>query len=154
MRLRELETVLKTNPEQYPRFILPGGDKIPAHFHVTEVGHVAKRFVDCGGILHDTSDTCVLQTYVADDVDHRLTGRVLGKILDLGQQILPSGDLEVEIEYDCCVVSQYSIAGATNNGEHIDFNLGSKKTDCLAKDKCGLEESGCKDEKQTATACC
>ena len=156
MKLRELKNVLRTNPERHLRFLLPDGDTIPAHFHVTEVGHVAKRFIDCGGKLHDTSDTCLLQTYVADDADHRLTGRVLAKILDLGQQVLPHDELEVEIEYDCCVVSQYSITGANVTASHIDFALGAKKTDCLAKDRCGLEEGGCgcAEQKEAAIACC
>ena len=30
-------------------FQLPNGDLVPAHFHVTEVGQISKRFIDCGG---------------------------------------------------------------------------------------------------------
>jgi hypothetical protein len=54
----------------------PDGDEILAHFHVTEVAHVTKRFIDCGGKLHDRQDACLLQTWVADDCEHRLTGHV------------------------------------------------------------------------------
>jgi hypothetical protein len=143
MTLHELKSTLRAHPDSHPRFILPDGDTIPAHFHVTEVGHVAKRFIDCGGTIHDTTDTCVLQTYVADDVDHRLSGKVFAKILDLGEAVLPHGDLNVEVEYDCCVVSQYPIANAQPNGEYLDFKLGSKQTDCLAKEKCGIGDAGC-----------
>jgi len=161
MKLYELKSVLRANPKKHPRFILPDGDAIPAHFHVTEVGHVAKRFIDCGGTLHDTTDTCMLQTYVADDLGHRLSGEVFAKILELGAQVLPHENLDVEIEYDCCVVSQYGVASATGSDEHIDFILSSKQTDCLAKDKCDLEEDGCgcasrgeEATKTTAPACC
>ena len=143
MKLKELKTTLALYPDALPRFTLPDGDEIPAHFHITEVGHVAKRFIDCGGTLHDTTDTCLLQTYVADDVDHRLTAGTFAKILQLGAQVLPHDHLEVEVEYDCCVTAQYPIASATLSGDHIDIRLGEKHTDCLAKQKCGIDGAGC-----------
>src|SRR5712691_5890617 len=72
MKLNELTALLRAHSDSIPRFILPDGEAIPAHFHVTEVGHVAKKFVDCGGTFRD-SEACVLQTYVAGDFAHRLT---------------------------------------------------------------------------------
>ena len=159
MKLKDLKATLALHPDVLPRFILPDGDQIPAHFHITEVGHVAKRFIDCGGKLHDTTDTCLLQTYVADDVDHRLTAGRFAKILQLGDKVLPHDDLEVEVEYDCCVVAQYPIATAELNGEHIDLQLGEKHTDCLAREKCGIDGEGCAPATAhgtptAATACC
>jgi len=32
-------------------FELPNGNLVPNHFHVTEVGKVAKHFIDCGGMI-------------------------------------------------------------------------------------------------------
>ncbi len=64
MKLSALKSILGQQPDAMPRFILPDGDQIPAHFHITEVGHVAKRFIDCGGKLHETAHTCLLQTHV------------------------------------------------------------------------------------------
>src|SRR5450759_979785 len=98
MKLHKFKSILRSHPSSYPRFILPDGDQVPAHFHITEVGYVTKRFIDCGGKLHDTSDTCLLQTYVAGDVDHRLDADRFAKILDLGTQVLPHEKVEVEVE--------------------------------------------------------
>lgn len=161
MKLTDLKATLALHPDARPRFILPDGDQIPAHFHITEVGHVAKRFIDCGGTLHDTTDTCLLQTYVADDVDHRLRAGTFAKILQLGDQVLPHDDLDVEVEYDCCVVAQYPIDSATFAGEHIDIQLGEKHTACLAKARCGSEGDNCGGERgfartsaAVAAACC
>jgi hypothetical protein len=148
MKLSELKSLLRAHPGALPRFVLPDGDQIPAHFHVTEVGHVARRFIDCGGTLHDTAHTCLLQTYVADDVDHRLEAGRLARILELGAQILPSDDLEVEVEYDCCVMAKYPIASGHLTGAQLEFQLGQKHTDCLAKEKCGID-SGC-----ATSGCC
>ncbi len=158
MKLNELKSLLRANPSALPTFVLPDGDLVPAHYHITEVGHVAKRFIDCGGTLHDTTDTCLLQTYVADDVDHRLDAGTFGKILDLGQQVLPHDDLEVEVEYEDCSVSQYPIAAAEIEGDKLLLKLSDKHTDCLAKAKCGIDGEGCgcaPEESATAsTSCC
>lgn len=157
MKLHELKSVLRANPSALPTFVLPDGDLVPAHFHITEVGHVAKRFIDCGGTLHDTTDTCLLQSYVDDDVDHRLDADTFAKILDLGRQVLPHEDLEVEVEYEDCSVSQYPIAAAEVEGDKILLKLSDKHTDCLAKAKCGIDSDRCGsalEESTTASASC
>lgn len=129
--------------------MLPNGDQIPAHFHLTEVGHVAKKFVDCGGTFR-AREACVLQTYVADDFDHRLNAKRLADILDLGRSVLPNDDLEVEVEWDWGAVSQYPIAAGRVVGDRLEFQLESKHTDCLAKQKCGCEPA----HPTVTTACC
>lgn len=141
MKIHELKSVLRAHPTSQPRLVLPNGDHVPTHFHITEVGHVAKRFMDCGGAVHGTTNTCLLQTYVADDVDHRLDSDSFAKILDLGRKVLPHEDLEVEVEYEDCAVSQYPAESAELVGEHLELRLRDKHTDCLAKEKCGL--GGC-----------
>lgn len=149
MKLSELKLLLRQHPEALPHFLLPDGDEIPAHFHVTEIGQVAKRFIDCGGVLHERTETCLLQTHVGDDVDHRLTAGRLAKILELAAGILPSDELEVEVEYDCCVVSQYPIVSAEFTGREIELQLGGKGTACLAQ-----ERRANKGERATAASCC
>ncbi len=155
MNIRSFKSSLLQNPDSQIRFILPDGDPIPAEFHVTEVGHVVKNFIDCGGTAR-SQETCLLQTWVAeDDKNHRLTAGKLAKILDLSRRVLPSEDLEVEVEYDCCVVGQYKVDSATVADSTLDFVLAHKKTDCLARESCGVSPAGtgcgCDD---TAGKCC
>ena len=133
MKLHEVKSILRAHPRAVPRFTLPDGEQIPAHFHITEVGHVTKRFIDCGGKLHDKRESCVLQTWLGSDTDHRIDAATFGKILDLGAQVLPDEEMEVEVEYDCCVVAQYPIGDAKKVGEFIEFQLVEKHTDCLAR---------------------
>lgn len=150
MKLQQLKSLLRAHPSAHPRFLLPDGGQIPAHFHLTEVGYVTKKFVDCGGTFRE-HEACVLQTYVADDVEHRLPAGQFADILDLGQSILPGEDLEVEVEWDCCVISQYPIESARASGDQIEFQLAARHTECLAKEKCGCEtEAG----ETSAAACC
>ena len=97
MKLCDLRAVLKQQPDSFPRFVLPDGDLIPAHAHVTEVGYVVKNFIDCGGIT-GKSETVLLQTHVGQDTDHRLRSDRFAKVLQLGERVLPHGQIEVEVE--------------------------------------------------------
>ena len=141
MNLTELKTLLQAHPEHTLNFALPDGRLIPAHFHVTEVGHIAKKFVDCGGAFR-TDETCVLQTYFGSTQDdgHRLSAGRLAHILELAQPILPNGELPVEIEYEDGIVSQFPVESGAQAGSTLLLQLGLKHTDCLAKDKCGIVE--------------
>lgn len=132
MKLSDLRTVLDRYPDACPRFILPDREQIPAHAHVTEVGHVVKNFIDCGGVT-GRSETVLLQTHVGQDTDHRLKAARLAEILELGGRLLPHDQLEVEIEYDCCVVAQYPVEEVKRAGEHLDIYLGKRRTQCLAQ---------------------
>jgi uncharacterized protein DUF6428 len=134
MKYKALRSILEKNPATFPRFILPNGDQIPAHAHVTEVGHVVRNFIDCGGITGKEEKT-VLQTHVGDDIDHRLRSDRFSKILQLGAQLLPHPDLDVHVEYDCCVVAQYPMATARLEGEHLDLILQRGRTQCRARER-------------------
>jgi hypothetical protein len=144
MTLRSLQNALEANPGRFPRFILPDGDYIPAHAHVTEVGHVVRHFIDCGG-LTGKEERALLQTHVGNDADHRLRSDRFATILRLGSRVIPNADLDVDVEYDCCVVAQYPIAKATPDGEHLNLILQRGRTQCRARERRGSE---------TAADCC
>lgn len=135
----QLKQTLADNPDHAVRFVLPDGRFIPEHFHITEVGHVTKDFVDCGGTRRSSS-ACVLQTLVAHDVDHRLGSDKFSKILALTAKVLPDESLPVEIEYDEGTVAQFAIGSAAVSAGAVQLLLESKHTACLAPDKCGLED--------------
>ncbi|HKP04277.1 MAG TPA: DUF6428 family protein [Chthoniobacterales bacterium] len=134
MKLAALREILGRHPKNFLRFLLPDGDAIPLHAHVTEVGHVVKSYIDCGG-LTGRSESVVLQTHVGEDVDHRLRADRFAKILQLGKRVLPHDRLEVEVEYDCCVVAQYPVLAVEPAGEYLDVTLGKRRTRCLAQER-------------------
>ena len=145
MKLSDFKIALKTFPTHPLRFILPDGDVIATHAHITEVGRIDKTFIDCGGTVRRVS-TCSLQAWVADDTDHRLESGQLAAILDRAAPILTDEDLDVEIEYEDCQISQFPVEGVTATDSGMEFHLGTKHTDCLAKDVClpnGSGECGC-----------
>ena len=153
MNLTELRSRLGAHPGLTLTIALPDGSRVPAHFHVTEVGHVAKKFVDCGGTFR-ASETCVLQTFVGSPRDdgHRLTAAKLARILELAKPILPSDKLPVEVEYEDKVISQFPLAEVSVGAGSLVLQLGGKHTDCLAREKCGLAPDG--DEARDNAGCC
>ena len=79
-------------------FQLPGGEKVPGHFHVTEIGKVEKNFIDCGGKIRK-EEKISFQLWEANDYDHRLHPEKLVHIIELSEKQLELQDLEIEVEY-------------------------------------------------------
>ena len=152
MNITELKHILEQNPSKGISFILPDKTAIPGHFHITEVGHVQKDFIDCGGTRRLTS-SCVLQAWIAaNDEDHSLSAGKLASILNLAGKIFPSDELTVEVEFEAPYLSQFPIDSADAQTDAVVFHLTTKHTDCLAREQCGLEgESSCC---STESGCC
>ena len=139
MNINQLYITLCRNHDKPLLIMLPNGEFVPENFHVTEVGKVTKQFIDCGGTERETI-ACVLQVWVANDVDHRLKSNKLAKILELAEPLVgaTNGHLPVEIEYGSEYVSQYPLGDVEVTPGGLLFVLGAKKTACLAPDKCGV----------------
>ena len=135
MKLTEIKHHLKQHPAANLRMVLPNGDAVPAHAHVTEVGRIDKRFMDCGGTLRNES-LCRLQTWSSDDVDHRLTAGTLLKILEKAGPVLGSDDLAVDVEHEVGFISQFPLASVEVTSGEIVLQLAERNTACLAQDKC------------------
>ena len=140
MKTSELLNLLAAHRDHQLAMILPDGGRVPAHAHVTEVGRIDRHFIDCGGTVRRSS-FCCLQVWVADDVDHRLTAGKLADIIGRAAAIEVS-DLEVEIEYEDGFISQFPVVEARLDGSALVLALGTKHTDCLAKELCLPAESG------------
>ncbi len=156
MQLAEFRNTLSLYPDKHLRFVLPNDEEIEAEFHITEVGHAVKNFIDCGGTVRKV-EACLLQAWVDEnDAAHRLTAGKLGKILDLSKKVVPSDQLPVEVEYGCCRVSQFAVESFDASKESLTFQLANKKTDCLAREACGLtpdSSCGCAETSAVAKCC-
>jgi hypothetical protein len=135
MQISELKKTLSENSYRNIRFTLPTGTKVPPHAHVTEVALMEKKFIDCGGTFR-TDSLCRLQTWFADDTDHRLTAGKLLAILEKSAAFIKADDLEVDVEHEAPFVSQFPIEKVEVDGETLSIHLGVKHTACLAEDRC------------------
>ena len=130
MKLSQVKTILSTS--ETVKFELQNGMTVPAHFHVTEVGMITKKFIDCGGMVRNEK-VANFQLWNANDTDHRLEPQKLLNIISLSESILGIEDLEIEVEYQAETIGKYDL---DFNG--LNFVLVNKQTACLALDACGI----------------
>ena len=146
MEIKRVVSLLAQAGESDIHIMLPGGAFVPAHFHVTEVGRVQKKFVDCGGTKREL-DYCVIQVWLANDIEHRISSKKLTDIICLSDKLIGLDNLEVMVEYGKDVVSQYFVSNVELTPKGPLFTLVAKETECLAPDKCGVggcvQECGC-----------
>jgi hypothetical protein len=138
MKLSEFKQLLGGHPTRNVRFELPTGTRIPAHSHVTDVARNEKHFVDCGGEFRKEI-TCRLQTWYADDTEHRISAATLMKILNKAATVLQTDDLEMEVEHEAPFISHFPVDSVSVE-EEIVVRLGIKRTACLAADACGIPQ--------------
>lgn len=129
-------------------FMLPDGELVPNHFHVTEIGKINKHFIDCGGTVRK-EEVVNFQLWNANDYDHRLHPEKLLRIIELSEKVLNIGDLEIEVEYQAETIGKF---GLDFDGTH--FLLTTKQTDCLAKDQCNVPEEKTKNTETEVASCC
>lgn len=132
MKLSTFKNTLSKCPDLC--IALPDGSLVPPHFHLTEVGWVSKRFIDCGGTVRDEGRIS-FQLWTADDLDHRLSPAKALRIIEEAEKHLDLPDLEVEVEYQTDTIGKYGLSHAEGC-----FHLVPTETDCLAKEKCGLPQ--------------
>lgn len=145
MKLSVFKAALDQNPTLHLAILLPSGNNVPAHFHITEVGRTEKRFVDCGGKTRDIA-FAALQVWVADDIDHRLPAGKLAAIIEKAKCLLGDDDPELQVECQEKTIGLFSVEGFEVRAGSIVFALANKQTACLALEVCipdSKEEESC-----------
>ena len=132
MKIAEFKQKLETLTQL--TFLKPDGSLVPAHFHITEVGQIDKRFIDCGGAIRQES-FITMQLWENNDVWHQLAPSKLISIIDLSIEKLGIGNHEIEMEYQNDSIGKYHLG--FENGV---FNLIATQTACLASDQCVVPE--------------
>lgn len=145
MKLSEIKTAL--NYLSKIQFVLPDGQQVPEHFHVTEIGTLSKHFIDCGGTVR-LEKTISFQLFTATDYDHRLSVDKLKSIITMSEEKINLEDGDIEVEFQGRTIEKYGIKFM--NGI---FQLVPKQTDCLAKDKCGIPIVNSADSIKSTNTC-
>jgi hypothetical protein len=140
MKLSEIKEILPGL--EHVEFQLENGTFVPEHFHVTEVGQIIKKNIDCGGVIRQEK-AVNFQLWNADDFEHRLKPGKLLSIIRLSEEKLGIEDAEIEVEYQSDTIGRYDLDFNGNT-----FVLKNKTTACLAQDSCGIPS-----EKQKKSLC-
>jgi len=143
MKISRFRRALEEHPAGVVVLVLPDGEPIPAGFHVTEVGHVARNFIDCGGTVR-RRESCLMQAWVPEGgLEAPLSAGKLARILDLSRRVLPARDLDVELEYGGNPLGHFKVSSVDARRDQIVFRLAHKKTDCLARGNTRAAPAGC-----------
>ncbi len=130
MNLKEFKSILKTQDELH--FQLQNGEKVPVHFHITEVGLISKHFVDCGGKVR-MENKINFQLWTSNDFYHRLKSEKLLQIINQSAGLIQNENYEIELEYQQTSITKFGLAFENNK-----FILTNLQTACLAEDACGV----------------
>ena len=133
MKLSEFKRIISLIPKI--NFMVENKGKVPQHFHITEIGIVSRKIIDCGGEIREEKNIN-FQLWYSDDFQHRLSTQKVNDIISLSEKKLLIDDLEIELEYQESTIGRYSL---DFDGE--SFILKSKKTACLAEDKCLVKDN-------------
>jgi hypothetical protein len=149
MKLSEFKSKLESL--ETLEFQLDNGQKVPSHFHITEVGMTTKKFTDCGNTFR-IQKKATLQLWTSVDFWHKLDPKKIISIINSTNEIFDGEDLDIEVEYQQETIGKYKL-------EFVDekFILTTTKTDCLAKDNCGIPIEKVKvkiGEWREKTSCC
>lgn len=153
MKFSTFKAALAENPNCTLALLLPNGESLPAHFHITEVGRTEKKFVDCGGKIRDLA-LVSLQVWVAADVNHRLAAGKLDAIFDKASALLGGDDPEMQVECQESTIGLFAIEDVGVENGSLVFTLANRHTACLALEVCVPESSEEESCRGIAAGCC
>ncbi|MEK6152374.1 DUF6428 family protein [Flavobacteriaceae bacterium 3-367] len=160
MQTKEFLSLLKEHPNKSLLFEYRDGHTVGANYHITEVKNITVDSVDCGAGTDFWKET-VIQLWESpterDKKDYMSAYKALG-ILKKVNGIKPlNQDTELKFEYSNAHfhTAQLFVNDIQVAPDRLLLKLGVEKTDCKAKETCGVavgatEEACC----DPASGCC
>jgi len=118
---------------------------VGANYHITEVKHVTIDAVDCGANTDAWKET-IIQLWESPSelgkTDYMSCYKALAILKKVGTMKPYVLDAEVKLEYSNANfhTAQLFVNDFEIRNQQLLFNLASEKTDCKAKDTCGIQE--------------
>ncbi|MEJ1223132.1 DUF6428 family protein [Sediminicola sp. 1XM1-17] len=145
MKTSEFLSLLKENPNKSLVFEYKPGKHVGANYHITEVKNMTIDSVDCGAGTDYWKET-IIQLWESpsekDKRDYMSAYKAMG-ILSKVDRIKPMvKDAEVKFEYSNpdFHTAQLFVNDHETQGDTLLLRLGVEKTDCKAKETCGVPE--------------
>jgi hypothetical protein len=156
MKTQEFLDLLKTNSDKSLLFEFSPGKLVGANYHITEVKHIHIDAVDCGANTDAWNET-VVQLWESPSelgkTDFMSAYKALGILNKVGRMKPYDLDSELKIEYGNSLfhTAQLFVDDFEITGSNLLLKLAITKTDCKAKETCGIPETS---ELETASSCC
>ena len=145
MKTQEFLSLLKENPNKSLLFEYQEGKTVGANYHITEVKNVTIDSVDCGARTDFWKET-VVQLWESPDQheteEYMSAFKALGILNKVDKMKPMERNVEVKFEYsnNHFHTAQLFVNGHVLEDEKIILKLGVEKTDCKAREECGIGE--------------
>jgi len=145
MKTLEFLTLLQEHKDKSLVFEYQPGKVVPANYHITEVKNIAIDSVDCGAKTDSWNET-VIQLWESPTeigkTEFMSAYKAQGILNKVDKMHAMNREAEVKFEYsnDHFHTAQLFVDDFTWNDSKLVIKLSIKKTDCKAKETCGVPE--------------
>jgi len=155
MKTQEFFKVLDEHKEKSLLFEYAPNLFVGANYHITEVKHITVDSVDCGAQTDAWKET-IIQLWESpnelDKTEYMTVYKALDILKKVGTMKPYTLDSELKLEYSNATfhTAQLFVNDFEIQRDHLIVKLVIEKTDCKAKDLCGVPEK----EVEKVEACC
>lgn len=161
MKTNQLFSTLKEHSDKSLLFQYAPNQLVAANYHITEVKHIKVDSVDCGGQMDNWNET-IIQLWESPSEIGKTEFMTSVKALDIlnkvGSMKAYDMDAEVKFEYSNALfhTAQLFVSGFEIHENNLLLNLSIAKTDCKAKELCGVQEPALETQNSCApgSGCC
>jgi hypothetical protein len=145
MKTQEFLQILESNTNTSLLFEYTSGQLVGANYHITEVKHVSVDSVDCGGQIDAWNET-IIQLWESPSelgkTEYMTSHKALEILNTVGKIKTYDLNSEVKIEYSNSLfhTAQLFVSDFELSNGKLLFKLDIEKTDCKAKEICGVNE--------------
>lgn len=145
MKTQELFSILETNKNKALLFEYAEGVFVGANYHITEVKHITVDAVDCGAQSDSWKETIIQLWESPSEIgktEYMSVLKALGILNKVGQIKPYVLNAEIKFEYSNSMfhTAQLFVNDFEIRGNNLIFKLAVEKTDCKAKELCGVVE--------------
>lgn len=145
MKTSEFLSLLEVHKNKSLLFEYSPGHLVGANYHITEIKNITVDSVDCGAGTDFWKET-VIQLWESPTEKGKNEFMTVLKALGILKKVdrikTMAKDAEVKFEYsnDSFHTAQLFVNDFSYNDQKLLFNLAVEKTDCKAKETCGVAE--------------
>ena len=156
MKTSEFLDILKTYQGKSLLFQYQPDQFVKANYHITEVKNISVESVDCGAGTDAWNETIVQLWESPSEIgktEFMSSYKALSILTKVDRMRAMDRDAEIKVEYsnDSFHTAQLFVNDYEINPQQLIFNLAVEKTDCKAKETCGVPAAS---EAKEVESCC
>ena len=143
MKTNEFLSLLKTHPNKSLLFEYKTGHLVAANYHITEIKNITVDSIDCGAGTDFWKET-IIQLWESPEEKGKRDYMSANKALDILNKVdaIKPMEKEVEVKFEYSNpdfhTAQLFVHGYEVRADQMIMKLGVERTDCKAKETCGI----------------